>query len=88
MSELNEFVRHVPVWRPSPDVHSIYNEHGTYANWNSLCCRVLDAFRVPGPLLPTGTFWFKVQAIMMDDMVVDLKLPRAVRGGEQFVIAT
>jgi len=84
---VNEFVHQRPVWLPSADVHLAYNPHGTYANWNSLCCRVLGTFCVPGALLPAGTFWFTVQAVMMDDTIVDLMLPRPVRAGEQLHVA-
>jgi hypothetical protein len=80
----NSFCRDVPVWRPSPDVHLAFNKSGNYENWNSLCCRVIDEFEVPHALIPGATFWCAVQAVLLDDEVIDLMAAKPATGGEQF----
>jgi ubiquinone/menaquinone biosynthesis C-methylase UbiE len=76
--------RDAPVWYPRPDVHRACNQTGSYAAWNSLCCGVRARLAFDGAGGQGGLLSFAMQAVLMDDALINMPLPSGIQFGQRF----
>jgi len=77
--------RDMPVWYPRADVHGAFNQDGTYAAWNSLCCGVTGRVMFEGVPAAAEELPIGMRLVLTNGFALDLPVQRFRPGQPLFL---
>lgn len=84
---LDNVTRHVPVWRPRPDVHEVLNRNRVYHPLNTLCSGLASELLFDGVRAEGSSHPFRLDILLANGLTVSGPAPEALVMDEQMVIA-